>query len=163
MYLNKAFIVGNLTKDPELKAIASGSKVCTFGVATNRVYKDKDGNRQENVEYHNIVAWGRTAELVAQYMKKGNQILVEGRIQTRSWDAQDGTKKYRTEIVADSIQFGNRPSGSGAGANANAGASASIASDGAKDDKAGADGKTTMPGETIEYPTEEIKPEDIPF
>ena len=88
-------------------------------------------------------------------MKKGNQILVEGRLQTRSWDAQDGSKKYRTEIVADSIQFGNRPSGPSSGSSAS--------SSGPKDSKSGSDSKAAMPGDTIEYPTEEIKPEDIPF
>ena len=85
MYLNKAIIIGNLTRDPELKALPSGTKVCTFGLATNRVYKDKEGNRQENTEFHNIVVFGRTAELVSQYLKKGSQALVEGRLQTRSW------------------------------------------------------------------------------
>ena len=88
MYLNKAILIGNLTRDPELKAIASGNKVCTFSLATNRVYKDASGQRQEKTEYHNIVVWGKTAENVAQYMKKGSQILVEGRIETRSWDDQ---------------------------------------------------------------------------
>jgi single-strand DNA-binding protein len=110
MYLNKAYILGNLTRDPELKSLPSGVQVATFGMATNRVYKDKEGNKQEQTEFHNIVAFGRQGELVAQYLRKGSSALVEGRLQTRSWEA-DGQKKYRTEIVADRVQFGDRRSG----------------------------------------------------
>ena len=84
MYLNKAIVVGNLTRDPELTAIPSGQKVCKFGVATNRVWKDKSGIRQESTTYHNIVVWGRQAETSAQYLKKGQQVMIEGRIDTRS-------------------------------------------------------------------------------
>ncbi|MDD5110897.1 MAG: single-stranded DNA-binding protein [Patescibacteria group bacterium] len=110
MNLNHVFILGNLTRDPELKAISSGTSVCNFSVATNRVWTDKaSGQQQKAVDFHNIVVFGRMAENVAQYMRKGSQILVEGRIQTRSWNAQDGSKRYRTDIVADSIQFGAKP------------------------------------------------------
>lgn len=151
MYLNKAFIIGNLTRDPELKALPSGTKICSFSLATNRVYKDKDGNRQEQADFHNIVAFGRTGELVATYLKKGSQAYVEGRIQTRSWDdAATGTKKYRTEIVADTVQFGSKGNGAGGGAKASG---PSGSSEAAKD----------APGEAIEYPQEDINPDDIPF
>lgn len=109
MYLNKAIIVGNLTRDPELRALPSGQNVCSFGVATNRVYRDRDGNKQEQTDFHDIVVFGKTAETVSQYMKKGSSILVEGRLQTRSWEGKDGEKKYRTEIIADSVQFGHSP------------------------------------------------------
>ncbi|MDR3558101.1 MAG: single-stranded DNA-binding protein, partial [Candidatus Pacebacteria bacterium] len=95
MYLNKAIVYGNLTRDPELKAIPTGSKVATFSVATNRVWKDKSGAKQEAVDYHNIVVFGRQAETVSQYLKKGSSALIEGRMQTRSWDGTDGQKKYR--------------------------------------------------------------------
>jgi len=128
MYLNKAIIIGNLTRDPELKSLPSGIKVCSFSVATNRVWKDKNGARQEAADYHNVVVFGRQAETVAQYMKKGSSILVEGRMQTRSWeDKTSGEKKYRTEVVAPA--------------------------------------KESVGGEvdTIEYPEEDINPEDIPF
>ena len=108
MYLNKAFIVGNLTRDPELRALPSGSQVASFSLATNRVWKDKDGAKQEATEYHNIVVFGRQAETSAQYLKKGSSVLIEGRLQTRSWES-DGVKKYRTEIVADRVQFGEKP------------------------------------------------------
>ncbi|MCA9352973.1 single-stranded DNA-binding protein, partial [Patescibacteria group bacterium] len=104
MYLNKALIVGNLTRDPELKTLPSGIKVASFSLATNRVWM-KDGQKQEAVDYHNIVVFGRQAETSAQYLKKGSQAMIEGRMQTRSWDdAGTGKKMYRTEIVADRVQ-----------------------------------------------------------
>ena len=108
MYLNKVMIVGNLTKDPELKQLPSGSSVANFSVATNRTWKDSNGAKQEDVEYHNIVIFGKMAETVAQYMRKGSQLMIEGRLQTQSWE-KDGVKKYRTEIVAESVQFGAKP------------------------------------------------------
>lgn len=113
MYLNKAFIFGNLTRDPEMKSLPNGNKVTSFSLATNRVYKDAQGAKQEQVEYHNVVVFGRQAETSAQYLKKGQGVLIEGRIQTRSWDDKtSGEKKYRTEIVADSVQFGPKSGGS---------------------------------------------------
>lgn len=151
MYINKAIIYGNLTREPELKSLPSGAQVCEFGVATNRVWKDKNGVRQESVDYHNVVVFGRQAELIKQYLHKGNGVFLEGRIQTRSWDAQDGTKRYRTEIVADRIQFG--PKG---------GAS----SGGSYEQKSPSDNKSDSKKEeapSIEYPEEEINAEDIPF
>ncbi len=153
MYLNKAIIIGNLTRDPELKALPSGSKVCSFGVATNRNWKDKNGAKQEAVDFHNIVVFGRQAENVAQYMKKGSSVLIEGRMQTRSWDGQDGQKKYRTEVVADRVQFGARTGGYSGGAN-------SGQKDIPTDDSSA---KDAPPTDTIEYPEEEINPDDIPF
>ena len=108
MYFNRAIVIGNLTRDPEMKALPSGISVTTFSIATNRVWKDKEGKQQESTDYHNIVVFGKQAETVAKYLKKGSSALVEGRMQTRSWDAQDGSKKYRTEIVADRIQFGTK-------------------------------------------------------
>ncbi len=150
MYLNKAILIGNLTRDPELKSLPSGIKVCTFSLATNRVWKDKSGMRQESADYHNVVVFGRSAETVAQYMKKGSSILVEGRMQTRSWDDKtSGEKKYRTEIIADRTQFGPR-GGAPAGGSAPVGQSAP-----------GKDNREDM--DAIEYPEEDINPEDIPF
>jgi single-strand DNA-binding protein len=113
MYINKALIYGNLTRDPELRSLPSGIQVATFSVATNRVFRDRDGKKQEQSDFHNVVVFGRQAETAAQYLKKGSAAFVEGRMQTRSWE-QDGQKKYRTEIVADRVQFGPRSSGSGA-------------------------------------------------
>lgn len=105
MYLNKTFVLGNLTRDPELRALPSGGNVASFSLATNRVWRNKEGEKQEQTEFHNVVAFGHTAEIVAQYLRKGGQVLVEGRLQTRSWE-QDGQKKYRTEIVVENVQFG---------------------------------------------------------
>jgi single-strand DNA-binding protein len=153
MYLNKAIVYGNLTRDPELKAIPSGSKVATFSVATNRVWKDKAGVRQEAVDYHNVVVFGRQAETVSQYLKKGSGAMIEGRMQTRSWEGPDGQKKYRTEIVADRIQFGPR--------SGNAASVPSVKSD-AGSEAPPSDNPPT-PTEAIEYPEEEINPDDIPF
>lgn len=109
MYINKATIYGNITRDPELKALPSGQNVINFSVATNKTWKDKSGTKQESVEYHNIVAFGKTAEVINQYCKKGDSIYIEGSIQTRSWD-NNGTKMYKTEILADSFQFGPKSS-----------------------------------------------------
>ena len=151
MYLNKVIIIGNLTRDPELRSLPTGAKVCSFSLATNRVWKDKAGVRQESADYHNVVVFGRQAETVAQYMKKGNSMLVEGRIQTRSWeDKNSGEKKYRTEIVAERTQFG--PKGSSNGSSATGGASKASASSSGPDEI-----------DSIEYPEEDINPEDIPF
>jgi len=103
MNLNKAMIIGNLTRDPELRTIPSGIPVANFGVATNRVYTDQDGNKQETVEFHNIVVWRRLAEICNQYLRKGSKVYIEGRLQTRSWDDPNGFKRYKTEIVAENL------------------------------------------------------------
>jgi single-strand DNA-binding protein len=154
MYLNKVFIIGNLTRDPELKAIPSGMKVCSFSVATNRVWKDKNGARQEAADYHNVVVFGRQAETVAQYMKKGSQVMVEGRMQTRSWDdAATNSKKYRTEVIADRVQFGT--SGGSGAKGGNFDQSSVKGSPSHKEDEESLD--------TIDYPEEQINAEDIPF
>lgn len=145
MYLNKAMIYGNLTRDPELRALPSGMQVCSFSLATNRVYNDRDGNRQEATEYHNIAVFGKQAENSAKYLHKGDSAYVEGRLQTRSWE-KDGQKQYRTEIVADRVQFGPKSGGGGGGS------APSVAPK--------AEEKAPEPPA---YPDEEINPEDIPF
>lgn len=104
MDLNKVMIIGRLTRDPELRTIPSGTKVCTLGIATNYVYTNQTtGQKVEQVEFHNVVLWRKLAEIAAQYLKKGRRLYIEGRLQTRSWDGQDGTKKSRTEIIADNM------------------------------------------------------------
>ncbi len=103
MNLNKAMIIGNITRDPEVRKTPNGQTVASFGVATNRRWTDQAGQKQEQVEYHNIVAWRRLAEIVGQYLKKGSKVYIEGRIQTRSWDDQSGTKRYKTEIVVENM------------------------------------------------------------
>lgn len=155
MYLNKVLLYGNLTRDPELKALPSGQQVASFGLATNRSFKNRDGQQQEQTEFHNIVAFGRTAEVMGQYLKKGRPIYVEGRMQTRSWD-KDGVKQYRTEIIVDSFQFGASAGGDGASRSNYSANSSAPAQDTAS--QAPAD-----MGADIQYPDEEINPEDIPF
>ena len=150
MYINKAIVYGNLTRDTEMKSLPSGQAVTNFSVATNRVWKDKAGAKQESVDYHNIVLFAKLAELAAQYLKKGSGVYIEGRLQTRSWDDATG-KKYRTEIVGDTMQFGPRSAG---------GAPSSSA-------PAPKGGSAPQPAPealaTIEYPEEDINPDDIPF
>lgn len=154
MYLNKAFLFGNLTRDPEMKSLPNGNKVTSFSVATNRVYKDAAGNKQEQVEYHNIVVFGRQAETSAQYLKKGQGVMIEGRIQTRSWDDKTtGEKKYRTEIVADAVQFGPKSGGS-TSADGFTGASAPTAS---------ASAAAAADLGTIDYGDSNVNIDDIPF
>jgi len=104
--LNKVMLIGNLGRDPEVRSTPSGQNVASFSLATNRKWKDRDGNRQEQTEWHNIVCWGRQAEIAGQYLTKGRQIFVEGRLQTRSWDDKNsGEKKYRTEVICDNFQM----------------------------------------------------------
>lgn len=147
MYINKVIIFGNLTRDPELRALPSGMNVASFSVATNRIYKDRDGKKQEQTDFHNVSVFGRQADIVGQYLKKGRSVFVEGRLQTRSWE-KDGKKNYRTEIIADRIQFGPGGERSGAG--------------GGKHDEAPHDDAPPA-GPGIEYPKDEINPDDIPF
>lgn len=157
MYINKAFLYGNLTKDPEIKALPSGVKVASFGLATSRNWKDKNGVKQESTVFHNVVMFGVQADLAAQYLKKGKPIFVEGRIENRSWDGPDGAKKYRSEVVVENFQFGPQPPPSGTGA------PYSAPSNNAPKPASGVPAGKTKESDTIEYPEEEINLEDIPF
>jgi single-strand DNA-binding protein len=104
--VNKVILVGNLGRDPEIRSLPSGQAVANFSVATSRRYKDRDGNRREETEWHNVVCFGKQAEIAGQYLVKGKQVFIEGRIQTRSWDDKNtGEKKYRTEVVCDNFQM----------------------------------------------------------
>jgi len=155
MYINKAIIYGNLTRDPELKALPSGNKVANFSVATNRTWKDQSGKRQEAVDYHNVVFYGKQAETIVQYLKKGAGIMVEGRMSTRSWDSPDGKKNYRTEVIGDRFQFGPKGGALSSGPSTTSSASPSSVS---------ADSSQDIPDiDTIEYPSDDLNPEDIPF
>lgn len=156
MYLNKVYLIGNLTQDPEFKALPSGSSVTTFGLATNRTWTDKQGQRQETAEYHNVVSYGKQAETMSQYLKKGSLLFVEGRLQTRSWEAQDGQKKYKTEVIVENFQFGPKGSGTGSTAtqprpNTNSAAKASPV----------ATPQEELP--TVNLDEDEIDLEEIPF
>lgn len=144
--LNKAMIIGNLTRDPETRTTPGGQNVCNFSVATSRSWNDASGMKQEQAEYHNIVAWAKLADIAQQYLAKGRKVYVEGRMQTREWQAQDGAKKYRTEIVAETLIILDRAG------NATAGAPRQTAADAAP-----------MPPASQQPPVDEIRVEDIPF
>lgn len=160
MNLNKVFILGNLTRDPEMRQTATGQNVATLGVATNRMWTDRDGNKQTQVEFHNVVLWGRLAEIANQYLSKGRLVFVEGRLTTRSWQDQQGQKKYRTEIVAENMQLGPRFQ-----------ASTTQSSDFAKPrvpESQNSEAPETLPEIQLDsmsqdQKNEEIKVEDIPF
>lgn len=143
MNFNKVFIIGNLTRDPELKTLPSGTSVASFGIATNRVWKDQQGQKQQDTQFHNIVVFGKQAETVNQYLSKGSSAMIEGRLQTRNWEASDGTKRNRTEIVAERVQFGPRRGEQTAPGGESKGAKEQL--------------------DTIEYPDEDVNPEEIPF
>lgn len=112
MDLNKVFLIGNITRDPELRSTPTGQSVCSFGLATNRLWVDASGQKQTQTEFHNIVTWGKLAEICHQYLKKGRKIFVEGRIQTREWENTEGVKKQRTEIIAENMIILDRQAGS---------------------------------------------------
>lgn len=110
MNLNRAIIIGRVTQDPQLRTTPSGQPVCNFSIATNRIWNDSDTHeRQEKTEFHNIVTWRRLAEIANQYLLKGSLVMIEGRIETRSWDDPQGNRKYRTEIIAENMQLGPKP------------------------------------------------------
>lgn len=115
MSLNRAQLIGNVTRDPELRQIPGGQTVASFSIATNFVWTDQSGQRQEKAEFHNIVAWRKLAEIVGQFVKKGSKVYVEGRIQTRDWEGEDGVKRYRTEIVAENVILLDRKGAAGDG------------------------------------------------
>ncbi len=144
MNVNKAIILGNLTRDPEVKTIPSGQTVASFSIATNRFWTDKaSGEKKKSAEYHNVIAWGRLAEIAQQFLTKGGLVYIEGRLQTRNWEDQQGNKKYRTEVVAEKMQLGPRGSSSNLSAS---------------DDKKNVE----VPEEHTSSP-EDINVEEIPF
>jgi single-strand DNA-binding protein len=111
MNFNKAFVLGNVTRDPEVRALPSGQQVTNFGIATNRYYTSQAGEKKEEAEFHNIVCFGKLADITARYLKKGSLVLIEGRIKTRNWVDKQGVKQYKTEIIAESMQLGPRSAG----------------------------------------------------
>jgi single-strand DNA-binding protein len=147
--LNRATIIGNLTQDPEVRQIPSGQSVCNFTVATNRYWTSADGQKQEATEFHNIVAWRKLAEICAQYLGKGRKVYIDGHLQTRSWDGQDGVKRYRTEIVVENMIILDKATG------------------GSSQSPSSSTGAFTPPQPPASDPgvgmDDEIKVEDIPF
>ncbi len=116
MDLNKVMLIGRLTRDPELRNTPGGKSVASFSIATGRTWTDAQGQKQKQSEFHNIVMWGKLGEIANQYLRKGGQVYIEGRLQTRDWTGQDGVKRYRTEVVADNmIMLGSRSAGSSEG------------------------------------------------
>ena len=113
MNLNKVFLIGRLTQDPESRSTPSGQTVTTIRMATNRVWNDQSGQKKEVAEYHTVIAWARLGEIAAKYLKKGGMIMIEGRMQTRNWTGQDNVKRYTTEIIAENLQMGPRSANTG--------------------------------------------------
>ena len=145
MDLNKATIIGRLTADPESRTTPTGQTVVSFSIATNLVWKDSDGEKKEKTEFRNIVAWRKLAEIITQYLKKGSRIYLEGRLQTRSWEDQNGIKKYRTEIIADNmIMLDSKPGNTPPPSSSN-------------------DTEDSAPQKKADESEEEINIEDIPF
>ncbi len=164
MDFNKVIIVGRVTADPQLRTTPGGQSVVTIGVATNRTWTDKAGAKQEDTEFHNIVIWGRQAEVAGQYLVKGSTVLVEGRLQTRSWTDKQGQQRRTTEIMCERFQLGPRPTGGGGGfrsGSAGSGADMEAMPSGGADKGADAPSLDDIP--VINLEDEEIKPEDIPF
>jgi len=151
--LNRAQVLGNLTRDPEVRTLPSGQSVCAFAVATNRRWKDKDGNLKEDTQYHEISVWGRLGELAAQMLSKGKKVYVEGRLQTTSWEGNDGVKRSKTEIVADNF-IPLAPKGDGSGFDLSEVGGAKKERPAAKDSK-----KEEQPAADAD----EINLDDIPF
>ncbi len=161
MDLNKVILVGRVTADPQVRSTPGGQAVTTIGVATNRTWTDKGGQKQEQTEFHNVVLWGRQAEVAGQYLAKGAMVLIEGRLQTRSWTDKNGQQRKTTEVMAERMQLGPRAANAGsAGGNWSGGKSSPAASPAAA-------GKDEIPSlddvPVINLDEEEIKPEDIPF
>ena len=158
MDLNKVMVIGNIVRDPEMRTTPNGRNVSSFSIATNRVWKDANDQKQTKAEFHNIVAWGRLAEIVSQYLKKGSKVYVEGRLETRSWDDPNGIKRYRTEIIANNMIMLDR-----AGASTGDYSSATdtpAPSDNVSYTNDAATDQTSQPKQSEE---KEISIEDIPF
>ena len=162
--LNRAQIIGNVTRDPEVRQTSGGQMVANFSVATNRVWTDSNGQKQEKAEFHNIVVWGKLAEIVSQYVTKGRKIFVEGRMQTRDWEGDDGQKRYRMEIVAENFilldRAGNPTPGGDFGGGGAPAAPAAAPSGGAAPAGGASDSK---PAAKPELKEEEVSIDDLPF
>lgn len=141
MNLNQATIIGRITKDPQLKNTPNGMSVATLGVATNRVWKDKSGQNQQEVEFHNVVVWGKQAEAVATYLTKGQEVMVQGHLKTRKWEDKAKVTHYSTEIIAEVVQFGAKPNAT----------------------KAEVEPQGQPATDEPILPEDDIRPEDLPF
>ncbi len=160
MNVNKVFILGNLTRDPEVRATASGAAVANLGVATNRFWMNQNRERQKEVEYHNVVLFGKNAEIAREYLSKGKTVFIEGRLKTRDWQDKEGVKKFRTEVIAERIQLGPKGFDNQSSSSANANANVNLNTNANNNQKA-VSGQNDL--DIIEYPEEDISPDDIPF
>lgn len=162
MNLNKVFLIGRLTADPQLRTTPGGQSVASFGVATNRVWTDKQGQKQEEVQFHNVVVWGRQAEVASQFLKKGSMAMIEGRLQNRSWQDKQGQNRTTTEVVCERMQFGPRAAGGPSPARAD-GAQAGGVPMGPAAAPKGTDEPVREELPEINLDEGDIKPENIPF
>ncbi len=162
MNLNKAMIIGNLTRDPEVRTTPQGTSVASFTVATNLIWTNQEGQRQEKAEYHNVVAWRKLADIIGQYLKKGSKVYIEGRLQTRDWTGQDGVKRYRTEIIADNMIMLDSK-GSQEGSTAPAKKSEPDLPTIEQEESTNSKTEASTPNKETESESDEIKLEDIPF
>lgn len=165
MTLNRVMLIGNLTRDPEVRVTATGTSVAQLGIATNRVWTNKMGQRQEEVEYHTIVAWGKLSDICQKYLAKGRKVYVEGRIKSREWVGQDGVKRNRTEIIAENlIMLDRAPQGSGSGSYG-AGSAPAAHNDNQSSPFVSAPATPSFNANdaNVGVIEEEIKVEDIPF
>lgn len=153
MNLNKVSLIGRVTKDPEVKSLPSGIQVSSFSLATNRVWKDKNGEKQESTDFHNLISFGKQAETIGQYVTKGQLLYIDGRLQTRTWEDKDGKKNYRTEIVLENFQFGPKAQGSSSRQQENE----------EEFDEPKKKPSKRVEVDTVEYPSDDINPSDIPF
>ncbi|HLD31762.1 MAG TPA: single-stranded DNA-binding protein [Patescibacteria group bacterium] len=144
MDLNRATLLGRLSRDPEVRNTPGGATVASFSVATGRVWTDQSGNKQEKTEFHNCVVWGKLAEIAGQYLSKGRRVYIEGRLETRDWTGQDGVRRFRTEVIVDNFIMLDGPRGTNTSQPAESAGS-----------------RQALP--VVEVPEEEIKVEDIPF
>ncbi len=166
MNVNKAIIVGRLTRDPEMRSTPSGQSVTTLSLATNNFWTDKGGQKQEKTEFHNIVLWGRLAEVASQYLTKGQECYVEGRLQTREYTAKDGTQKKTTEIVGEAMQLGSRAQGAQSGSQGGSyarPAAAAAAPAAATRPQAQAPIEEEIPTINLDDEKDEVRIEDVPF
>jgi single-strand DNA-binding protein len=173
--LNRAQLIGNLTRDPEVRQTAGGQMVASFSIATSSSWTDKTGQRQEKSEFHNVVAWGKLAEIAQAYLKKGRKVFVEGRMQTRDWDGEDGVKRYRMEIVVDQLilldkagaptgeGMGESYGSSGSGSSAPYERSSASSNSGSSAYAGSSQGESPVPGAGLASAQEEVALDDLPF
>lgn len=159
MNVNKVLLVGRLTRDPEIRTTPSGQTVASLSVATNRFWKDKNGQRQDKTEFHNVILWGRLAEIAGQYLIKGQEAFIEGRLETRKYTAKDGSERRITEVIAENMQLGSKAQGGGGSYSPNRPSSAPQANQSVAPSKPAEE----IPTINLDEEQDEVKIEDVPF